>query len=162
MKKLIFIMTIALVSIIETYAQKTTVKFHDTQARALETTTVSHVKPLVVDVEIDTLIGIKGRIVKEILLSKEDAEESMKGDISNIRSWATFQTAKDYNADVIVAPMYEIVTDDTDNGYIVRVMGYIGRFRGWRSMKDEDHEWVRLEKTLKTSDRDKIEAIVKH
>lgn len=161
MKKLVFIMTIALVSIIETYAQKTTVKFHDTQARALETTTVSHVKPLVVDVDVDTTIGTKGRIEDNWPLSKEDVE-SMGGDVSNIRSWATFQSAKKHGADVIVAPMYEIKTDDANNGYIVRLIGYVGRFKGWRNITDADYEWVRLEKTLKTSDREKIEAIVKH
>lgn len=161
MKKVILMMLVATASILGVQAQKTTVKVHDTQARALETTTVSHVKPLVVDVEIDTTIGKKGRIEDNWLLSREDVD-AMGGDVTNIRSWATFQSAQRHGADVIVAPMYEIKTDDASAGYVVRVIGYVGRFNGWRNITDADYEWVRLEKTLKTSDREKIEAIVKH
>lgn len=160
MKKVILIMLTVMVSMAGAYAQKTTLRFHDTQARALETTTVSHVKPLVVDVEVDTSIGTNGRIEDSWSLSQDDVE-SMGGDVTNIRSWATFQSAQKHGADVIVAPMYEIKTDNASAGYIVRLIGYVGRFKGWRNISDADYEWVKLEKTLRTSDREKIEAIVK-
>jgi hypothetical protein len=154
MKKYVIALMAVLLSV-GAFAQKTTVNFQDTQARALETTTVSHVKPLIVEVEVDPV-----RISRELWLSDEDVK-SMNGDIANIRSWATFQCAKEKKADVIVAPMYEIKSDATRGGYNVTVVGFLGYFKNWRSITDADYEWVRMENTWKTSDREKVEAIVK-
>jgi hypothetical protein len=136
-------------------AQKTTVKYHDTQARALETTTSSHVKPLVVEVEVGPT-----RFTDDWSLSEEDVK-GMNGDVTNLRSWATFQSAKKHNADVVVAPMYEIKNDEKTGIFIVTVMGYEGHFKNWRSINSTDYDWVKLEKTYNTSDREKVEAIVK-
>jgi hypothetical protein len=137
------------------YAQKTTVKFHDTQARALETTTSSHVKPLVVEVEV-----APARFTDEWTLVEEDVK-GMNGDVANLRSWATFQSAKKHNADVIVAPMYEIKNDDKTGIFYVTVVGYEGHFKNWRSVNSTDYDWIRLEEVVDTSDRKKVEAIVK-
>jgi hypothetical protein len=138
------------------YAQKTTtVKFHDTQARALETTTGSHVKPLVVEVEV-----APARFTDEWPLSEEDVK-GMNGDVANLRSWATFQSAKKHNADVIVAPMYEIKNDDKTGVFYVTVVGYEGHFKNWRSVNSTDYDWIKLEDVVNTSDRKKVEAIVK-
>jgi hypothetical protein len=137
------------------YAQKTTVNFHDTQARALETTTVSHVKPLIVEVDVNPERKTTTRWLTE------DAVKAMNGDVANIRSWITFQFTKDHDADVVVAPMYEINTNDTKGGYDVTVVGFIGKFKNWRSLANEDYDWIRMESVLKTSDREKVEAIMK-
>jgi hypothetical protein len=155
MKKGILIFALMLFGI-GANAQKTTVKFHDTQARALETTTSSHVKPLVVEVEVSP-----AKFTDEWPLSDEDVK-GMNGDVSNLRSWATFQSAKKHNADVIVAPMYEIKNDEKTGIYSVTVVGYEGRFKNWRSINSTDYDWVRLENVFKTSDREKVEAIVKN
>jgi hypothetical protein len=85
----------------------------------------------------------------------------MNGDVANIRSWITFQFTKDHDADVVVAPMYEINTNDTKGGYDVTVVGFIGKFKNWRSLTNEDYDWIRMESVLKTSDREKVEAIMK-
>jgi hypothetical protein len=155
MKRYVIALMAVLLSV-GAFAQKTTVNFHDTQARALETTTVSHVKPLIVEVEVTP-----ERVSLENLWLSDEDVKSMNGDVANIRSWATFQCAKNYGADVIVAPMYEIKSDATRGGYNVTVVGFIGKFKNWRSITDADYEWVRMENTWKTSDREKVEAIVK-
>jgi hypothetical protein len=154
MKKCIAMFVVMLISF-GAYAQKTTVRFHDTQARALETTTSSHVKPLVVEVEVG-----QTRFTDSWTISEEDVR-GMNGDVANLRSWATFQSAKKHNADVIVAPMYEIKNDESLGNYVVTVVGYEGRFKNWRSITSTDYDWVKLEKTFSTSDREKVEAIVK-
>jgi hypothetical protein len=155
MKKYVIALITMLLSV-GTYAQKTTVKFHDTQARALETTTVSHVKPLIVEVEVTPT-----RISDQWPLSDEDVH-AMNGDVTNIRSWATFQSAQKHQADVIVAPMYEIKSlESSGGGYVVTVVGFIGKFKNWRSLTNDDYEWIRMENVMKTSDREKVEAIIK-
>ena len=56
--------------------------------------------------------------------------------------------------------MYEVKSAE-NGGFIVTVVGFVGKFKNWRSMNQEDYEWVRLENTWKTSDREKVEAIIK-
>ncbi len=155
MKKCILLFVLMLLGVGAHAQTKTTVKFHDTQARALETTTVSHVKPLVVDVEVSPT-----KFSDEWPLSDEDVK-GMNGDISNLRSWATFQSAKKHDADVIVAPMYEIKNDVNSGTYVVTVVGYEGRFKNWRSVNATDYDWIKIEKAFNTSEREKVEAIVK-
>jgi hypothetical protein len=140
------------------YAQKTTtVKFHDTQARALETTTSSHVKPLVVEVEVEPK-----RRTQPLHLTEEEMR-GLNGDVSNVRSWATFRVANidSLECDVVVAPMFEISTNEEKGGYDVFVVYYRGTFKNWRSVKEEDYEWIRIEGAIKTSEREKVEAVVK-
>lgn len=72
-------------------AQKTTVKFQDTQARLLDVKTNAYVKPLTVELKVDTS---KGRISDEWSLSKEQVEVEMGGDLANIRSWGVISHLK--------------------------------------------------------------------
>jgi hypothetical protein len=100
------------------------------------------------------------RFTDEWTLVEEDVK-GMNGDVANLRSWATFQSAKKHNADVIVAPMYEIKNDDKTGIFYVTVVGYEGHFKNWRSVNSTDYDWIRLEEVVDTSDRKKVEAIVK-
>lgn len=84
MKKFYFIALFSFIGILGMQAQKTTVKFQDTQARLLDVKTNAYVKPLTVELKVDTS---KGRISDEWSLSKEQVEVEMGGDLANIRSW---------------------------------------------------------------------------
>jgi len=62
------------------------------------------------------------------------SEEEMKGlngDVSNVRSWATYQVAniRGEECDVVVAPMFDISTDEVNGGYNVAVIYYRGTFK---------------------------------
>ena len=85
----------------------------------------------------------------------------MKGDIVNIRSYAVYMSSQKHNADVIVAATFNIKTNDEGTGYIVTVVGYPATFANWKTAEASDYEWIRMEKTLTTADREKISAIVK-
>lgn len=159
MKKFYFIALFSFIGILGMQAQKTTVKFQDTQARLLDVKTNAYVKPLTVELKVDTS---KGRISDEWSLSKEQVEVEMGGDLANIRSWGGYQSSKKHNADVIVAATFNFQTDDMRNGfYKLTVVGYPATFVNWTTATQADYEWIRMEKTVTTSDKEKIAVIVK-
>lgn len=158
MKKLIIITFLALVCTAGAYAQKTTVRIQDTQARLLDVNSNAYVKPLTVELSVDTT---KGRIRDEWTLTKEQAEVEMKGDIVNIRSYAVYMSSQKHDADVIVAATFNFRTNDEGTGYLITVVGYPATFQKWKTADEKDYEWIRLEKTITTNDRDKISAIIK-
>lgn len=158
MKKQFLIALFALIYVSSAYAQKDKVKIQDTQARLLDVTSNAYVKPLTVELKIDQS---KGRIRDEWTLTKEQAESEMKGDIVNIRSYAVYMSSQKHNADVIVAATFNFRTNDEGTGYLITVVGYPATFQNWKTADNTDYEWIRMEKTLTTADREKISAVVK-
>lgn len=140
------------------YAQRDKVKIQDTQARLLDVTSNAYVKPLTVELKVDQS---KGRIRDEWTLTREQAENEMKGDIVNIRSYAVYMSSQKHNADVIVAATFNFRTNDEGTGYLITVVGYPAIFENWKTADSSDYEWIRMEKTLTTADREKISAVVK-
>lgn len=140
------------------YAQRDKVKIQDTQARLLDVTSNAYVKPLTVELKVDKT---KGRIRDEWSLTREQAEVEMKGDIVNIRSYAVYMSSQKHNADVIVAATFNFRTNDEGTGYQITVVGYPATFENWKTADASDYEWIRMEKTLTTADREKISAVVK-
>lgn len=173
MKKLIWVALWALTCGTEVYAQKTTVKIQDTQARLLDVKSNAYVKPLTVELKVidqaklrsidpDLKLDENGRLKAVWLLTKEQVEVEMNGDLSNIRSWGIYQTSQRYHADVIVAATFNFKTDDEHpDRYLLTVVGYPANFVAWKTAETTDYEWIRMEKTLTTADREKISAIVK-
>ena len=45
--------------------------------------------------------------------------------------------------------------------YKVTVIGYPATFINWKTAEASDYEWIRMEKTLTTADKDKIAAVIK-
>lgn len=159
MKKVVLIVLLTFVYISGTYAQKSVVKeIEDTQARLLDVNSNAYVKPLVVELEVDKS---KGRIKDEWLLTKEDVEIKMNGDLANIRSWGVYKSSQKHNADVIVAATFNFKTTDDKSSYMLTVVGYPASFINWETAQESDYEWIRMEKVVTTADRDKISAIVK-
>lgn len=158
MKKLILITSLTFVCALGVSAQKSNVRIQDTQARLLDVNSNAYVKPLTVELVVDKS---KGRIRDEWSLTKEQAEGEMKGDITNIRSYAVYMSSQKHNADVIVAATFNFRTNDAGTGYQITVVGYPATFEHWKTAEAIDYEWIRMEKTLTTADKEKISAIVK-
>jgi hypothetical protein len=68
---------------------------------------------------------------------------------SNIEMYKTYTlgiAAKKNNADIIIAPLYEIET--TDKGFLrITVSGYLGKFVNFRSATKDDQWFINLYKT---------------
>ena len=158
MRKLFFVLALIATCAFNGFAQKTVVKkFQDTQARMLDINATGYVKPLAVELKVLEV----GRINQSWPLTKEQAEVEMEGDMINIRSWALFMTCEKYSADVIVAPTFNFKTTDDGTGYIITVVGFPANFVNWRTINETDYEWIRMERTQTTGDRENIKALIK-
>ena len=113
MKRLVLLIALVLTCAIATYAQKTTFKFRDAQARAGDAVTEVCVKPTVVEVKI---LEDKGRIKDEWSLSKEEVEIAMKGELDNIRAWGTYLSTIKYNCDVIMGATFKVEDNEKTGG----------------------------------------------
>ncbi len=158
MKKFIWTILLIFACGAKVYAQKAHVRIQDTQARLLDVTSNAYVKPLTVELEI---IDSQGRIRDVWPLTREQVEVEFQGDIRNIRSYAVYMSSQKHNVDVIVAATFNFSTNEEGTGYNIVVVGYPAIFTNWRTANDTDYEWIRMEKAITTSDRDKISAIVK-
>lgn len=139
-------------------AQKTTVKFQDTQARMLDVETNAYVKPMTVELQMLN----SGNRINDVWTLTVEQVESMKGDIANIRSYGLFMSSQKHNADVIVGATFNLVSEDVrEKGYKLEVVGFPAKFVNWKTATQADYEWIRMEKTNTVSEKDKLKAIVK-
>lgn len=160
MKKLVLLMVLILACITESYAQKTVYQFRDAQSRAGDAITEVCVKPTVVEVQ---LIGGESptRRVFTYDLSREETEIAMKGDLGNIRSWATYRANEDAKSDVIMAATYKVESNDK-GGYTVTVVGFPAVFSKWYTATDKDYEWIKIKKLAPANDKGTIAPVVKN
>lgn len=154
MKK-VLLLIVAMAMCIVSYGQKTEFRFQDTQARLLDVTSNAYVKPLTVELQVLT----NKRISEVIKLTRQEVEQDMKGDLTNIRSFAVYRASQLHDCDVIVAATFNIRT--AGDGYEVNIIGYPANFVNWKTASQADYEWIKMEKTVTTSDKDKISAAVR-
>ena len=157
MKKLFFLL-LGMTMSLGISAQKTTLKFQDTQARMLDVETNGYVKPMTVELRMLN----NGQRIKDVWNLTLEQVESMKGDIANIRSYGVYMSSQKHNADVIVGATFNFRSDDVkEKGCILEVVGFPAEFVNWKTATQADYEWIKFEKTSSISDREKIKPIVK-
>jgi hypothetical protein len=152
MKKVLLFTVAALCSVVA-YAQKE-VKFQDTQARLLDVSSNAYVKPLTVELKVMS----EKHISEVIKLTAQDVRD-MNGDIANIRSFAVYRASRLHDCDVIVAATFNI--HSVPEGIEVNIIGYPANFVNWKTASQADYEWIRMEKTITTDEREKIAAAIK-
>jgi hypothetical protein len=125
------------------FAQKTTIKsesFSDTQARMVEVTARSYVRPLIVD-----MVVAKGqqRKVYTKSYSRTEVEVAMGGNLDNLRSRVIYDASTDWNCDAVVAATFKIELMPDGTGYTVEMKGFPGNFdpQSWHPMAQGDFEW---------------------
>jgi len=151
-------------SVLSVCAQKTEVKryvttqqsFSETQARMVDVTARSYVMPLVAEVE------VVSDVMKVINLkyTRTEVEVGMDANSENLRSRVLYDaTNKEivdaegnkvlgWNCDLIVAATFKIQLSKDQKWYEVEMKGFPANFKknSWRSVKDTDYEWIRLDK----------------
>jgi len=143
------------------WAQKTVVDVRETQARVVDGYARTYVKPMTVELEIIKKAGVPVRVNRRYELSPEEVT-GMKGDIINIRSYGVYKASTDEGADAIVAPTFYLENDKNRPGwFFLEVKGFAARFTNWKTATPADYEWMRMEKTQTTDDRDNLRAVVK-
>lgn len=148
MKKLLLI-GIALSFSALSFAQKTTVikteSYSDTQARMLDVTAKSYVRPLVVDLVVE-----KGQARKVYSKSynRTEVEIGMSGSPDNLRSRVVYDAANDWGCDAVVAATFKIELDQKNDAYIVEMKGFPANFdaQSWHPMDTKDYEWIKVDR----------------
>ena len=164
-KKVLMTAMLSVVCAVGAMAQKTNqvISMKETQARLLDVMSNAYVKPLTVELEV---IG-KGRIRDKWELTGAELMDlgviTANGtiDLANIRSYGVYKSAEKHNCDVIVAATFNFDTEDLKNGGVLEVVGFPANFVNWKTADDNDLKWIQMEKIQTTSEREKLNAIVK-
>ena len=154
MKKLTITLCAIAMSIMGANAQ-TKVTYSDTQARMVEVTAKSYIKPLVGELQV-----VGGRQIFLNSYSKSEVEIGMNANADNLRSRAIYDATsatyksgdgkeyKGWNCDAVVAATFKIWMSDDGKWYNVEMKGFAANFMPdkWHSLTDGDLKWLEMEK----------------
>lgn len=100
--------------------------------------------PLVTDIIVDsTRIKYQQEFVnnlKEEEMTNPIASES----ITYMKNYALTQACFEYNADLIVCPIFDIKTSEDYKTIKVTITGYVGHYSNFRTGSKEDFEMIRI------------------
>lgn len=115
-------------------AQK--VDYRQSQSRMLEPQQQVFVRPLVVDLNVTTT-----ERQKAVWPFEGDITKMTTQDIYNLKINALYLTAQKMDADVIVAPTFDIRT--VKKGIEITVIGFPAKYENWKvATKEEDYKWI--------------------
>ena len=129
------------------FAQKTVItsrEFSDTQARLLEVTAKSYIKPLVAEFQVVN----NGEFKRfENSYPKTLVEVGMNGNLDNLRSRVIFDATEVYKCDAIVAATFKIELSTDGKFYNVVMKGIPANFvpGSWHPMSEKDYEWIKID-----------------
>lgn len=141
-KKIIYMLiaVIVITCILSCSTQRFTYKSNT--SRMSEPPFSGYVIPWIADIQIISPEKISYSEVFDVMVDQFTNE-------SNIEVYKTYTmglAAKKNNADIIIAPLYEVET--TEKGFLrITVSGYIGKFVNFRSATKEDQWFINLYKT---------------
>ncbi len=116
-------------------AQK--VDYRQSQSRMLEPQQQVFVRPLVVDLNVTT----NERQKAVWPFPDVDITKMTVQDVSNLKINALYLTAQKFDADVIVAPTFDIRT--VKKGIEITVIGFPAKYQNWKvATKEEDYQWI--------------------
>ena len=116
-------------------AQK--VDYRQSQSRMLEPQQQVFVRPLVVDLNVTT----NERQKAVWPFPDVDITKMTVQDVANLKINALYLTAQKFDADVIVAPTFDIRT--VKKGIEITVIGFPAKYQNWKvATKEEDYQWI--------------------
>lgn len=135
----------------------TTKSFSDTQARMLEVTAKSYVRPLIVDLKV---IGPRNTFTKQY--SKTDVEVAMGGNLDNLRSRAIYDASEKLNCDAIVAATFKIELTADGNAYNLEMKGFPANFdqASWHPMNEKDYQWLEVDKMVSSGENKRTGSVI--
>jgi hypothetical protein len=167
MKKLTLVLVAFAMACVTASAQKTVIKteqFSDTQARMLEVTAKSYVRPLVVD-----LVVAKGqtRKIYNHTYQRTEVDVAMDGNLDNLRSRSIYDAASQWGCDAVVAATFKIELTPDRAGYAVEMRGFPANFdpQSWHPMNESDFKWMQVDQAIsidKLNDPDRAGAVIRN
>lgn len=161
MKRFTLLLATIGLTTISVNAQKAVVvtskSFSDTQARMLEVTAKSYVRPLIVDLKV---IGSRNTFTKQY--SKTDVEVAMGGNLDNLRSRAIYDASEKLNCDAIVAATFKIELTADGNAYNLEMKGFPANFdqTSWHPMNEKDYQWLEVDKMVSNGENKRTGSVI--
>ena len=157
----LFVVTIALFAV-SANAQKgvvTTKSFSDTQARMLEVTAKSYVRPLIVDLKV-----VGPRITFKREYDRVAVDVGMGKNLDNLRSRAIYDAADEQKCDAIVAATFKIELSSDETRYELEMKGFPANFdqTSWHPMNEKDFQWLEVDRRISLGDEDKKGAVIQN
>lgn len=143
MKKFsLLILFFTIISTTVALAQKIeSINFRQSQSRIAEPNMEVFVRPLVVDLEV---IG-EDRIEEVCSFPNVRLTELSLDMLQNLKASALFNCSQKYNADVIIAAMFDIQSFEDNKGYgiNVTVVGYPAKYKNWKpAIENSEYQWI--------------------
>lgn len=98
--------------------------YTESQSRNIQPTFATNVIPLAAN------LNVSQRISEEVVVSSSSLDEAFTAEVAKEKAVAII--LKKYNADVLVAPIFEVYKESTSNSYRVTVIGYPASFTNFR------------------------------
>lgn len=118
-------------------AQSSKGEYRQSQSRMLEPMQQVFVRPLVVDLKVTE----STRQTSTWPFPEYDVTKMTLDDINNLKVNALYLTAQKFDADVIVAPTFDVRT--VKKGIEITVNGYPAKYENWKvATKAEDYQWI--------------------
>ena len=128
-----------------------TYTYSEMTARYVEPQRAGFITPVVADMEVQPQ-KIENTVELEVVLKKRQIQAIMSAEMRGVESpivlsWkkaALAETAKKYNADDIVSPLFEIQPSrEKEHVLVVKVTGHPAIYKNYRSATKEDVELMR-------------------
>ncbi len=136
-----------------------TQSYSNSQARMVEATAKTYVKPLVADMKVID----PTRLVFVKKYPRDVVETGMNGSADNLRARVVYDAAAQYNCDAIVAATFKIELLQQEDAYEVEMRGFKANFENWHPLSKDDYEWIRIEKDandLRLNDPNRAGAVI--
>lgn len=137
MKK-VFFLAVAIAAVFSAQTAVAQDQYRQSQSRMLEPQQQVFVRPLVVDLRVTE--EKRQKYVWEF--NDVNVQRMTVGDLTNYKIIALYNSAQAADADVIVAPTFDIRT--IKKGLQITVIGYPAVYENWQVAKEErDYEWIK-------------------
>lgn len=121
----------------EAMAQSAKGEYRQSQSRMIEPQQEIFVRPLVVDLHVTTTERQKAVWP----FPEADISKMTVGDVENLKINALYLTAQKLDADVIVAPTFDIRT--VKKGIEITVIGFPAKYENWKvATEEKDYKWI--------------------
>lgn len=121
----------------QTVVAQTKDEYRQSQSRMLEPQQQVFVRPLIVDLNVTTTERQKAVWP----FPDVDINKMTTSDVENLKVNSLYLTAQKYDADVIVAPTFDVRT--VKKGIEITVIGFPAKYVNWQvAKKEEDYKWI--------------------
>lgn len=117
--------------------------YDEATAQSVEPKITAHVTPVVADVKVTSTRITHSETFSNALTEYDVSNPTISAEINYMKNYTLNRAAKKSNADLIVAPSFEIRTSENMQTITVEVSGYPASYINFRTASDQDLSLIR-------------------